>query len=267
MITLLTDFGAADYFVPALKGAILSLHPTAQIIDLTHDIPPQDIAAGAFTLGACWRDFPPGTTHLAVVDPGVGSARRPLVIAAERHFFVGPDNGLFSYIYAQTNSRRVYHAIRNDLFRPHPSSTFHGRDIFAPLAAHLDRGLGPASVGPEIGDYVKFELSRPQLDQTAGATGALVGEIIHLDRFGNCITNLTARELDPQRIPEGTILEVASVIVTRFNTHFAEGAEGNGLFAYLGSAGYWEIALWCDSAAARLQIVRGSRVSVINIPS
>ena len=159
MITLLTDFGAADYFVPALKGAILSIHPTAQIIDLTHEIAPQDIAAGAFTLGACWRDFPINTVHLAVVDPGVGSARRAIVVAADGHFFVGPDNGLFSYIYAQTNSQRVYHATRNDLFRPQPSSTFHGRDIFAPLAAHLDRGLGPASVGPEIGDYLKFAAS------------------------------------------------------------------------------------------------------------
>jgi S-adenosylmethionine hydrolase len=264
MITLLTDFGAADYFVPALKGAILSLHPTAQIIDLTHDIPPQDIAAGAFTLGACWRDFPPGTIHLAVVDPGVGSARRAIVVAAERQFFVGPDNGLFSYIYAQANSRRVYHAIRTDLFHSHPSSTFHGRDIFAPLAAHLDRGLGLASVGPEIGDYVKFELARPQLDQT---TGALIGEIIHLDRFGNCITNLTARDLDPSRVPADTFLEIASTRVTRFETHFAADAGSDTPFAYLGSAGYWEIGLWCDSAASRLQIDRGARVSLMIIPS
>jgi S-adenosylmethionine hydrolase len=267
MITLLTDFGAADYFVPALKGAILSIHPPAQIIDLTHEIAPQDIAAGAFTLGACWRDFPPGTTHLAVVDPGVGSARRAIVVAAERQFLVGPDNGLFSYIYAQTNSRRVYHAIRTDLFRPHPSSTFHGRDIFAPLAAHLDRGLGPASVGPEIIDYVKFELSQPQLDQTAGATGALVGEIIHVDRFGNCITNLTARELDPSRVPADTFFEIASTKVTRFKSHFAANPGSDAPFAYLGSAGYWEIGLWCDSAASRLQIDRGVRISLVIIPS
>jgi S-adenosylmethionine hydrolase len=257
MITLLTDFGAADYFVPALKGAILSIHPTAQIIDLTHDIPPQDISAGAFTLGACWRDFPPGTIHLAVVDPGVGSARRAIVIAAGGQFFVGPDNGLFSYIYAQTDRRRVYHAIRTDHFRPRPSSTFHGRDIFAPLAAHLERGLGPASVGPEIGDYVKFELPRPQLDRT---TGALVGEIIHIDRFGNCITSLTARELDPSGVPPGTLLEIASTKVTRFHTHFAADAGIDSPFAYLGSAGYWEIGLWCDSAASRLQIGRGAPI-------
>jgi S-adenosylmethionine hydrolase len=264
MITLLTDFGATDYFVPALKGAILSIHPTAQIIDLTHEIAPQDIAAGAFTLGACWHDFPPGTVHLAVVDPGVGSARRAIVVAAGDQFFVGPDNGLFSHIYAQTNSTRVYHAVRSDLFRPRPSSTFHGRDVFAPLAAHLDRGLGPSSVGPEIGDYVRFDLSRPHLDQT---TGALVGEILHIDRFGNCITNLTARELDPSPVPAGTFLEIASTKVTRFNSHFAAGADRDAPFAYLGSAGYWEIGLWCDSAAARLQINRGAKVSLVLTPT
>lgn len=257
MITLLTDFGTADYFVPALKGAILTIYPLAQIIDLTHDVPPQDVAYAAFTLGACFRDFPLGTIHLAVVDPGVGSTRRPIVIVADGYRFIGPDNGIFSYVYASTTNARVFHATSEDIFRTQMSATFHGRDLFAPLAAQLDRGLDPEGVGPQLHDYKKLLISQPIRDPQ---TNFITGEIIHLDHFGNCITNLTAHELDPAQIPHSARISIEDVAIARFGTHFAEAENMGELLAYLGSAGYWEIGLWCDSAAARLKARRGMKI-------
>ena len=257
MITLLTDFGLADYFVPAVKGVILALHPPAKIIDLTHDIPAQDVCGGAFTLGACYRDFPPGTIHLAVVDPGVGSERRPIVVQAGGHLFAGPDNGLFSFVYAREAQVRVYHAQRQEFFRPHLSATFHGRDVFAPLAAWLARGVHPASFGPEISDYVRLDLPPPHFDSHSNI---LTGQVIHLDRFGNCITDLTEKEL-PRDVAPRTF-HLGGQPVTQFGTHFAGAARRDELFAYLGSAGYWEVALWCASAAARFGIAREAQVTV-----
>jgi hypothetical protein len=261
MITLLTDFGLADYFVPAVKGVILTLNPQAQIVDLTHDIPPQDVLAGAFTLDACWRDFPPGTIHLAVVDPGVGSARRPIVAQTDERLFVGPDNGLFSFVYARASQVNVFHATNAEFFRPEVSATFHGRDVFAPLAAWLSRGTHPSSFGPAINDYVRLDLPRPQLD---AHTGLLSGSVIHIDRFGNCITNLTELELplaSALRTPHSA-LRIGSRVVTQFGTHFAQAARQDELFAYLGSAGYWEVALWRASAAEKFGIERGAQVAL-----
>ncbi len=259
MITLLTDFGTADYFVPAVKGVILTLHPTAQLIDLTHDIPAHDIHHAAFTLGACYRNFPPGTIHLAVVDPGVGSARRPLVVQAGQYVFVGPDNGLFSFVYAREPQVQVYHATHHEFFRPQPGATFHGRDVFAPLAAWLARGIHPASFGPEISDYVRFAIPQPQ---AAADANIISGEVIHIDRYGNCITNFTENELPLTSAlctPPPTF-SIGEHAVSQFGTHFAQVAQPERLFAYLGSAGYWEVALWCESAAERFRIARGAQV-------
>ncbi len=254
MITLLTDFGTADYFVPAVKGVILTLNPQAQLVDLTHDIPAQDIHAGALTLGACWQNFPSGTIHLAVVDPGVGSARRPIVVQADQHIFVGPDNGLFSFVYARAKQVNVFHATKAEFFRPHLSATFHGRDVFAPLAAWLSRGVHPSSFGTIVNDYVRFDLPQPQLD---AQTGLLTGSVIHIDRFGNCITNITERECQ-----QPSSIRIGSHVVRQFGSHFAQAARQDELFAYLGSAGYWEIALWGASAAEQCGIERGAQVVI-----
>lgn len=262
MITLLTDFGTADYFIPAVKGVILSINPRAQLIDLTHEIPAQDIAAGAFILGACYHNFPAGTIHVAVVDPGVGSARRAIVVSAGAWFFVGPDNGIFSYVYARESQVRVFQIERNEYFRHPVSTTFHGRDVFAPVAAWLSRGLQPETLGREIHDYLKFEIPQPVSDESGKY---IVGSIIHVDRFGNCITNLTENELplvqSAIRSPQSTIkLLFAGREVTQFGSHFLQTTKKDEPFAYLGSAGFWEIALWCDSAAERLGIQRGAEI-------
>ncbi|MEP7338420.1 MAG: SAM-dependent chlorinase/fluorinase [Acidobacteriota bacterium] len=255
MITLLTDFGTADYFVPAVKGVILSINPQAQIIDLTHEIPAHDIAAGAFTLGACYHNFPAGTIHVAVVDPGVGSARRAIVVRAGKQLFVGPDNGIFSYVYAWESQVTVFQIEREEYFRQPVSATFHGRDMFAPVAAWLSRGLAAEAVGREIHDYVKVEIPQPVTDKSGQR---VVGSILHIDLFGNCITNLTERELPPDQ--SAIKMLFAGREVTCFGSHFAEAGSADDLFAYLGSAGYWEIALWCDSVAGLLAVRRGAEV-------
>lgn len=257
MITLLTDFGTADYFVPAVKGVILSINPQAQIVDLTHEIPAQDIAAGAFTLGACYHNFPSGTIHVAVVDPGVGSARRAIVARAGKQLFVGPDNGIFSYVYAREPRASVFQIERDEYFRHPVIATFHGRDVFAPIAAWLSRGLAPEAVGGEIHDPVKLEVPQPVADRSGKR---IVGSILHIDRFGNCITNLTARELPVESVSALPRLLFAGCEVASFGSHFAEATSGDELFAYLGSAGFWEIALWCGSAAGRLAVRRGTEV-------
>ena len=253
MITLLTDFGTSDYFVGALKGTILSINPNARLVDMTHEIAAHDIVAGAFTLNACYADFPVGTVHLAVVDPGVGSSRRPIVAVNDGHLFVGPDNGIFGLIFDRNNSLQVFHATDSRLFREHTISTFHGRDIFAPLAAHIDSGLDPREVGPEISDYQRLVSSPVRVNAD---TGSVTGEVLHIDHFGNCITNISITALDSHR-PASLI--VGGERITKFVEYFAEASEGE-LFVYAGSAGYLEIGLWCDSAAFRFGIKRGDVV-------
>jgi S-adenosyl-L-methionine hydrolase (adenosine-forming) len=259
MITLLTDFGTVDYFAPAVKGAILSINPAAGIVDLTHDIPPLDIESAAFTLAACYRDFPQGTIHLAIVDPGVGSERRAIVASAGGYLFVGPDNGIFSHIYARQPDVTVHEASHDEFFRRPVSTTFHGRDVFAALAGWLSRGVSPASFGEMIEDYVRLEIARPA--RLAGSEG-FDGAIIHIDRFGNCITNLTTGEFRPA---SNSRFEVEGARVLRFGDHFAEFAQVSAPFGYLGSAGFWEIAIWRGSAAERLGIRRGSRVRALTV--
>jgi S-adenosyl-L-methionine hydrolase (adenosine-forming) len=245
VITLLTDFGTADYFVGAVKGAILSVNPAVVIADITHEIPPQDIEAAAFTLLAAYPTFPPETIHVAVVDPGVGSTRRPIIVRAERSLFVGPDNGLFTYIYDRDQSHQTFHVTAEKYFRPSPSTTFHGRDIFAPVAAALSKGVKPEAFGPLIADEVRLATS-------------LTPRIIHIDHFGNCITNITRDLFDEARKP--TLLVKRKVINTFVD--FYGAAPPNTLVAIWGSAGFLEISMNGKSAAKMLGARRGDAVTL-----
>ena len=261
IITLLTDFGTADYFVGAMKGALLSVHPDAQIVDLTHDIPAHDIEAGAFTLLLASETFPAGTIHVAVVDPGVGSARRPILVVAGRQLFVGPDNGLFGYIYEREKECRVFHLTNTEYFRPAVCATFHGRDIFAPVAGALSRGVAPDVLGETITDEVRLARPRPRrLDD-----GTLEASVIHLDRFGNCITNITPADLSEAEMASGARLIIGGHEITSFRHFFAEAASAPGdLLAIWGSAGFLEIAAYCASAARLVGAQRGQKVIVKN---
>ena len=259
VITLLTDFGTADYFVGAMKGVILTINRSAAIVDITHEIPPQDIEAGAFTLLTCYRDFPAGTIHVAVVDPGVGSARRAIVVRAGSHddalhYFVGPDNGLFSYIYDREASFEVFHATATEYFRPSPSSTFHGRDVFAPVAAALSKGIDPQALGARITDYVRLAPLAPARDDA----GNLRGRIIHIDHFGNCITNFTRPDLPDSSSIKLTVNGRVIETLRRFFTD--EHGSPDEIFAIWGSAGFLEIAINRRSAADFLHARRGDPV-------
>jgi len=258
IITLLTDFGLDDFFVGAMKGVIFTINPSATIIDLTHTMPPRDIRSAAFTLSQSYREFPPGTVHIAVVDPGVGSTRKPLLVVTPRYAFVGPDNGIFSFIYEQEEVQACIHITAEQYFRKPVSHTFHGRDIFAPVAAWLSKGLDPNCFGPRITEYVKFDVPRAEVISPT----QIRGHVIHIDRFGNLITNLTGAELSPDMIGKGAKLVINEHTIARFQSHFAQ-APPDEPFAVFGSTGRWEIAIYLDSAAKALTANIGTTVEVL----
>lgn len=258
VITLLTDFGTEDYFVAAVKAVILTINPLASIVDITHRVPPQDIESGAFTLLACYNDFPAGTIHVGVVDPGVGSARRGIVVRTGAHYFVGPDNGLFSYICDREPSREVFQLIAEKYFRPNLSSSFHGRDVFAPVAAALSTGVKPHEFGPRIKDEVRLAPLAPVKDRD----GSLRGRIIHIDHFGNCITNFTRSDVpDPTHVELRVKRRVIRTVRRFFaDEHSLRPGQHGAPFAIWGSAGFLELALNGGSAATLLRAHRGDPV-------
>jgi S-adenosylmethionine hydrolase len=257
IITLLTDFGTEDYFVAAMKGVILTRSPKSVLVDITHAIPPQDVRAAAFTLSAAYPNFPDGSIHLAVVDPGVGSNRRPVLIEAGAHLFVGPDNGLFSFVLDQVPEARIRHLSNAAYFLPHPSSTFHGRDVFAPVAAALAEGVSPEKLGPTIQDPIRFQSS--QCESTPD--GALSGRIMHIDHFGNCVTNLPWDRLLPLSAERPFSLQVKEFHIQKLAQSYREGAADRGTpFLICGSAGFVEISVQSNSAARQLKIRVGEPV-------
>jgi Uncharacterized conserved protein len=252
-ITLLTDFGTDDYFVGAMKGIILSVNPGAALIDITHDIPPQDIQAAAFTLLACYRSFAQGTIHVAVVDPGVGSTRRPILAVAGRQFFIGPDNGILSYVLDNEPDQTIFHITSEQFFRKPQSTTFHGRDVFAPVAAALSTGFSADSFGPKIDDPVKLSALRPMV----GSNGKVSGRIIHIDRFGNCVTNIERSSLSDNT---PVSLMVKGMRVEAFREFYGEAGAIKKPFAIWGSAGFLEVSARNRSAAKMLGLKRGDEI-------
>lgn len=257
IITLTTDFGGKDAFAASVKGVILTTTPQAQIVDVTNEIAPQDIWEAAFTLNAAYRYFPKGTIHLAVVDPGVGSSRRPIVAVTENYFFVGPDNGLFSLIYRDAERLAVHHITASHYYLPDPGPTFHGRDIFAPVAAWLAKGIPAGNFGEEITDYVKLNIPLPKI-----TSNVIDGHIIHTDRFGNCITNITYKDL--QTVPGGAdlgkaILSIGDKQIKGLKKYYSEAAAGEP-GALFNSSGALEIFLYKQNARTALTLKRGDAV-------
>ncbi len=255
IITLLTDFGTQDYFVGAMKGVILSINPNAKIIDITHEIPPQDIQAGAFTIANYYKTFPPQTIHICVVDPGVGSNRRQILVETGECFFIAPDNGLLSFVYANEQDFRVSELTNEKFFRKPVSRTFHGRDVFAPIAAHLSRKVSVIELGREIKNFIQFKTSEPR---TISA-GKVEAEIIHIDRFGNLITNLKS-----ENTPEKFVLEVNGKRIDTHHKYYAEAKTGE-IFSILGSADFLEIVVFNDSAEDLLNVSAGEKVILIKL--
>jgi S-adenosylmethionine hydrolase len=255
IVTLLTDFGAEDPNVGIVKGVILAIHPGARIVDLTHAIPPQDVRRGALALEAAYRFFPPGTVHMAVVDPGVGGPRRPLAVRADGHVFVGPDNGLLGFCADRPGARaveltepRYYRAGRRGVSR-----TFHARDIFAPVAGHCSRGVAIDRLGAPARGVVRLA---PRMPRRTG--DRVVGEVLLADRFGNLLTNVTAEHLPAA--PAVCRLALAGHRIDGLVARYGDRPVG-ALGALIDSSGRVEIFVRDGSARARLGVGPGARVS------
>jgi hypothetical protein len=251
MITLLTDFGTAAHFVGVMKGVIAGIAPRARVIDISHEIPPFEILTGAFLLDQSWRYFPAGTIHVAIVDPGVGSQRRPILIESRGHFFIGPDNGILSPVLAEAKAKaRVLD--KPKYWLPRPSATFHGRDIFSPAAAHLSKGVKPAQLGSRIDDPWRT----PALEPVRQSRRTFTGAVLFVDRYGNLITNFKIESFPTLRNRPFT-LTAGLATIELFAGTYASAAPGEPT-VIPASTGYYEIALRESSAAQRLGLRAGS---------
>ena len=255
VITLTTDFGYTDPFVGIMKGVILGIHPEARVVDLNHGIAPQDVQAGAMILRHSLPYFRRGTIHIAVVDPGVGGARRPILIESDGHYFVGPDNGVLSLALEGKEPSCMIH-LSNPRYHLTPTSTtFHGRDIFAPVAAYLSLGIPPRAFGERITTFQR--LSRPGVVKNGRG---LLGEIIYIDHFGNLFTNITEHDLAELSGTRLTI-RLGRIAISGVVQNYAAGKKA-GFMAIINGWGLLEIALYKDSAQNRTRAKIGQRVEV-----
>ena len=251
LITLLTDFGDRDSFVASMRGVILTINPHATLVDLSHHVPPHSVEDAAYLLKSCYRYFPEGTVHVAVVDPGVGSARRPLIAKSEHYLFLAPDNGLLTPILTDNSELEVREIENADYRLTSPGRTFDGRDLFAPAAAWLTKGEPLASFGQRIDDCKTFTISKPKREAMA-----LVGEIVHVDRFGNLISNLTPHHVkeiqDVTKRPD-PLIRIAGHTIDGLVGSYQEG-DMQLPRALINSNGQLEIFLKESSAASLLQL-------------
>jgi S-adenosyl-L-methionine hydrolase (adenosine-forming) len=261
IISLTTDFGLSNHYVGVMKGVIHSVCPDARIVDITHEIPAYSILAGAYAIQQAAPFFPPGTIHIAVVDPGVGTTRRSLLVDSRDQFFIAPDNGVLSFILGSDPTAVIRELTNSELWLKRVSSTFHGRDIFAPVAAAIAAGTVKAKdVGPRVEAPVLLESTQPHETHPAGTWH---GTVLSTDRFGNIITNFPQESFAalPERAFEIDLGNGSSRRQTqRFRTTFGD-AKPSELFAYFGSSGFIELAINQASAAARLGVSAGSPVT------
>ncbi|MGE5301014.1 MAG: S-adenosyl-l-methionine hydroxide adenosyltransferase family protein [Acidobacteriota bacterium] len=260
LITLTTDFGYKDPFVGVMKGVILKINPEARIVDLTHGIRPQDVQEAAFAVGMNYRYFPSDTIHVVVVDPGVGSARRPLLVFSENHFFIGPDNGVFSYIYrVRHETLEVVHITAEHYFLRKGSPTFQGRDLFAPVAAWFSRGVHIEKFGDPITDYRAIDIPFPE-----AADGRVRGSVIHIDRFGNAVSNISIADLSGSlgsRTQSDFKVFLKGSEVPLRNYYYE--AKDDKLYSLLNSSEYLEFFVCGGSASSQYNVSVGDRVEVV----
>ncbi|MGE5574600.1 MAG: S-adenosyl-l-methionine hydroxide adenosyltransferase family protein [Ignavibacteria bacterium] len=254
MITLTSDFGLKDPYVAEMKGVILTINPNAKIIDVVHDVAKFDIRMGAFILASAAPYFPKGTVHLAVIDPSVGTERKPILIQTKQAFFVGPDNAVLMLAAQNQGIEHVYQLTNPNLMQPKVSNTFHGRDIFAPAAAHLDLGIKPHTFGAEVGDAIK-----PRFATVKRKDNLLIGEVLHIDGFGNIITNITEKQAGATKTLNLKFDKVALKII--FAKTYAQ-SKPNRPVALIGSHGFLEIALNRASAAEKFGVKAGDPVEI-----
>jgi S-adenosylmethionine hydrolase len=257
VVALLTDFGLRDHYVGTMKGVVLSVCPEAALVDITHDIAPQDVFSAALELAASYRYFPVATVFVAVVDPGVGSARRALAAESGGYYFVGPDNGIFSFVFRESTPTLVVELRERKFARSTISHTFEGRDRFAPAAGWIAKRTPLRSFGPPIDNHVSLEFP-----EAIVSADAVRGEVIYVDRFGNLITNIAGRLLAEPTSRVAHVTDRGNIRIVRTYAAVAAGE----LCGLIGSSGYFEIAVNRGSAAALLNVSRGARVEVFNAP-
>jgi hypothetical protein len=260
IITLTTDFGLNDHFVGAMKGVILDIVPEAAIVDISHAVQAFDVLDGALTISQAYSYFPNGTVHVVVVDPGVGTERRPILASSDAYHFVAPDNGVLSMVYAREEHMTVRHITAEHYFRQPLSATFHARDVFAPVAAYLSKLVDSQKFGDPIEDYVRFAAPKPK----AAGENRLRGVVLKVDRFGNLITNITPEDVPVLFTgqPGSFKIVVGKTEINNVRGAYAEAAPGE-VFGILGSMGYLEIAANRAAAAQITGAAKGSEVSIL----
>jgi S-adenosylmethionine hydrolase len=259
IITLTTDFGSSDHFVGAMKGVILDILPEARIVDICHSVQAFDVLDGALTISQAYSYFPNRTIHVVIVDPGVGTARRPILASSDKYHFVAPDNGVLSLVYAREQRMHVRHITSEHYFLQPVSNTFHGRDIFAPVAAYLAKEVDSLKFGDEVEDYVRFSAPKPKaVDQNR-----VRGVVLKVDRFGNLITNITPQDVPMLFAAEGKAFKivVGNCEITEIHSAYAEGAPGE-VMGVLGSMGFLEIAANRGAAAQLTGAGKGTDVTI-----
>ena len=256
IITLMTDFGTSDHYVGVMKGVMLNINPQAQIVDITHTIPPQDIHGAAFLIDSAHRYFPTGTIHVIVVDPGVGSERRAIVCQTETAYFVCPDNGILTYILRNEKHIHTVAVENSAYFLPQVSNTFHGRDIFAPVAAHLSRGVSIDKLGSQVAQPLQLPVPRPEVTDKA-----IIGQVIWIDSFGNLVTNISHEILESLEGRNSVVIRAGSAEIDRLNRSYAESAVGEAL-AIVGSFNRLEISINQGNAAQVLGLKRGDKITI-----
>jgi S-adenosyl-L-methionine hydrolase (adenosine-forming) len=255
-LTLTTDFGLSDHYVGVMKGVILSICPEAQIVDISHDVTPHEIEEGGYLIAQAWRYFPKKTVHVVVIDPGVGSSRRPLLMEAGGHYFVAPDNGVLSTIFSA--EKHKIRLISNERYFLQPvSRTFHGRDIFAPVAARIAKGLPASRVGKPIEDYLKPISGKPQ----RSGKRTWVGKVLKIDRFGNIVTSFHVADF-PYLERQNFTLSVGPVSTSVLSRNYTECSPGE-LFVIIGSGGYYEVSLSQGSASKHIRCGPGGPVELV----
>ncbi len=259
VIALLTDFGEGDFFVGSLKGVIATINPSVPMVDITHHVPSFDVFAGGFILYAAYRYFPSGSIFLTIVDPGVGTARKILLVETENYMFIAPDNGVLSLVLEAENTKTLIDVKNTKYFLPVASSTFEGRDKMAPVAAWLSKGIAPSEFGPFVSDYVRLDVHKPRVEKKE-----ILGQIIYVDKFGNCITNIPTEEF--RRIKDETekkrvICRVGKKDVARFEPSYSF-VNQDELFVLPGSLGFIEIAVREGSAQEKLAAQQGDPVRI-----
>jgi S-adenosylmethionine hydrolase len=255
-VTLTTDFGIADHYVGAMKGVIYNINPAATVVDISNSVQSYDLLDGALSIAQSYSYYPKDTIHLVVVDPGVGTSRRPILVTAGTHYFVAPDNGVLSLVYEREERVSVRHITSSHYFVQPVSQTFHGRDIFAAVAGWLSKGVESAKFGETIEDYVRFNAPRAK----PGEGNEIKGVVLKVDKFGSLITNITPSDVSGIFGGEFKI-SVGNATVTKLASNYAEGAKGE-VFAILGSGGFLEISVNKGSAAQAAGANKGSEVVV-----